>query len=81
MSYYVHEGHLGGISVDEGEPPFVGFDETCEQCGDSDYIEEFDSLDEALTYVLLEYGKWTIEDLGYRVKSIEFERMEEDEVE
>ena len=81
MSYYVCEYHLGWISISEDEPPFVGFDERCEQCGDSDYIEEFDSLNEALTYVLLEHGKWTIEELGYKVKSIEFEKTEEDELE
>lgn len=79
MSYYVWEAHLGGIYIEEGIPPFVGFDERCEQCGDSDYIEEFDSLNEALTYVLLEHGKWAIEDLGYRVVNIKFERAKDDE--
>lgn len=79
MSFYVHEGHLGGIFVEEGEPPFVGFGETCESCGDNDYIEEFDSLNEALTYVLLEHGKWAIEDLGYRVVNIKFEKVEDED--
>ncbi|HFI0463804.1 TPA: hypothetical protein ACGO1T_001036 [Streptococcus suis] len=76
MKYWVNESHLEGVSIDD-KSHGCG---RCEMCGDCDDSHNFDTLEEACLYVLVEYGKDTLKNCGYEIANIEFREITESEV-
>jgi len=71
MTYWVNVYHDVGVSIDDY--PIIS--RYCEECGDSDYAYECETLEEACLFVLKKYGENTLKNCGYEIASIEFREV------